>query len=95
MFPHAEAGYGKTTLLAEFSRRTRLRTLWYRMDEEDRNWVSVLSYLLAAAVVMIPNRVPNNSMLETRAPGLSPKKIRKMFPGEIANIPPKGPPVFS
>ena len=24
----ADAGYGKTTLLADFSRRTRLRTLW-------------------------------------------------------------------
>ena len=29
----ADAGYGKTTLLADFSRRTRLRTLWYRLDE--------------------------------------------------------------
>ena len=28
----ADAGYGKTTLLADFSRRTRLRTLWYRLD---------------------------------------------------------------
>ena len=28
----ADAGYGKTTLLADFSRRTRMRTLWYRLD---------------------------------------------------------------
>ena len=28
VFVIAEAGYGKTTLLADFSRRTRLRTLW-------------------------------------------------------------------
>ena len=28
----AEAGYGKTTLLADFAARTRLRTLWYRLD---------------------------------------------------------------
>src|SRR5262245_35833819 len=34
----AEAGYGKTTLLADFSRRTRLRTLWYRLDRSDRDW---------------------------------------------------------
>jgi hypothetical protein len=33
----AEAGYGKTTLLADFSRRTRLRSTWYRLDEEDRD----------------------------------------------------------
>jgi len=28
----AEAGYGKTTLLADFTRRTRVRVLWYRLD---------------------------------------------------------------
>ncbi|MEX2010794.1 MAG: AAA family ATPase, partial [Chloroflexota bacterium] len=44
----AEAGYGKTTLLADFSRRTRLRTLWYRLDAEDRSWIAFLSYLVAA-----------------------------------------------
>src|SRR4051812_696831 len=48
VFVIADAGYGKTTLLADFSRRTRLRTLWYRMDEEDRDWVTFLSYLVAA-----------------------------------------------
>ncbi|HLY14714.1 MAG TPA: BTAD domain-containing putative transcriptional regulator [Candidatus Limnocylindrales bacterium] len=44
----AEAGYGKTTLLADFSRRTRRRVLWYRIDENDRNWVSLVRYLVAA-----------------------------------------------
>ena len=44
----ADAGYGKTTLLADFSRRTRLRTIWYRLDEDDRDWVAFLSHLVAA-----------------------------------------------
>ena len=44
----AEAGYGKTTLLSDFSRRTRRRTVWYRLDDEDRNWVAFLSYMVAA-----------------------------------------------
>lgn len=35
----AEAGYGKTTLLADFARHSRRPTMWYRLDEEDRNWV--------------------------------------------------------
>src|SRR6476646_5284221 len=36
----ADAGYGKTTLLADFSRRTRVRTLWYRHEDDDRDWMS-------------------------------------------------------
>jgi DNA-binding SARP family transcriptional activator len=44
----AEAGYGKTTLLADFTRRTRLRTIWYRLDETDQDWVTVLHHLVAA-----------------------------------------------
>jgi ATP/maltotriose-dependent transcriptional regulator MalT/DNA-binding SARP family transcriptional activator len=44
----AEAGYGKTTLLADFSRRSRLRMLWYRLDAEDGNWIAFLSHLVAA-----------------------------------------------
>jgi DNA-binding SARP family transcriptional activator len=44
----ADAGYGKTTLLADFSRRTRMRTLWYRLDHDDRDWVTILHHLVAA-----------------------------------------------
>ena len=44
----ADAGYGKTTLLADFSRRTRVRTLWYRLDDDDRDWMSFLRHLVAA-----------------------------------------------
>lgn len=50
----AEAGYGKTTLLADFSRRTRRRVLWYRIDENDRSWVSVVRYLVAAGQEVDP-----------------------------------------
>src|SRR5690242_1610 len=44
----ADAGYGKTTLLADFARRTRMRTLWYRLDPDDRDWVTILHHLIAA-----------------------------------------------
>ena len=50
----ADAGYGKTTLLADFSRRTRLRMLWYRLDEDDRDWVGFLSHLIAAGREFVP-----------------------------------------
>jgi LuxR family maltose regulon positive regulatory protein len=70
VFVIADAGYGKTTLLADFSRRTRLRTLWYRMDGEDRNWVAFLSYLLAAGRVHDPDFGPRTAaLLQNTGPG--------------------------
>jgi len=51
----AEAGYGKTTLLADFARRTRRRVLWYRIDENDRSWVSLVRYLVAAGQEVDPS----------------------------------------
>ena len=45
----AEAGYGKTTLLADFARVSGIRTLWYRLDANDADVVDWVSYLLAAA----------------------------------------------
>src|SRR3954447_14109385 len=70
VFVIADAGYGKTTLLADFSRRTRLRTLWYRMDEEDRDWVTFLSYLVAAGREHDPKFAPRtHAMLQDTGPG--------------------------
>lgn len=54
----ADAGYGKTTLLADFSRRTRMRTLWYRLDHEDRDWTSLLHHLVAAGREHDPGFAP-------------------------------------
>ena len=70
VFVIADAGYGKTTLLADFTRRTRLRTLWYRMDDEDRNWVACLSYLVAAGRVHDPAFAPRTAaLLQDTGPG--------------------------
>ena len=70
VFVIADAGYGKTTLLADFSRRTRLRTLWYRMDREDRNWVALLSCLVAAGRVHDPDFAPRTAaLLQDTGPG--------------------------
>ncbi len=65
----ADAGYGKTTLLADFSRRTRLRTLWYRLDEDDRDWVSLLSHLVAAGREHDPTFASGTAELLSELPG--------------------------
>lgn len=51
----AEAGYGKTTLLADFTRRTRIRVLWFRLDRGDRDWVGFIAYLVAAVRIHVPD----------------------------------------
>jgi LuxR family maltose regulon positive regulatory protein len=66
----ADAGYGKTTLLADFAQRTRLRTLWYRLDEDDRDWIAFLNYLVAAGREHDPRFAPTTaSMLEDMSIG--------------------------
>lgn len=66
----ADAGYGKTTLLADFSRRTRVRTLWYRLDDDDRDWMSFLSHLVAAGREHDPAFAPRTTaMLGDQAMG--------------------------
>jgi ATP/maltotriose-dependent transcriptional regulator MalT/DNA-binding SARP family transcriptional activator len=63
VFVIAEAGYGKTTLLADFSRRTRTRMLWYRLDEEDRDPVAVLNYLVASGRELEPGFAPTTAAM--------------------------------
>ena len=90
VFVIAEAGYGKTTLLADFSRRTRLRTLWYRMDEEDRNWVTFMSYLVAAGREHDPDFAPRAYALlqDTRPGGPHRDEAVAMFLRELPDIAP-------
>ena len=44
----AEAGYGKTTLLADFARRSSVNCLWVRLDATDGDWIAFINYLIAA-----------------------------------------------
>lgn len=51
----AEAGYGKTTLLADYAQRTQTRCLWYRLETSDRDWVTFINYLIAAVREVEPS----------------------------------------
>ncbi len=50
----AEAGFGKTTLVADFARRSRLRTFWYRLDDGDTDGLVFLRYLIASCQSVDP-----------------------------------------
>ena len=59
----ADPGHGKTTLLADWSRRTRVRALWYRLDETDRDWVVFVHHIVAAGREIDPSFAPNTASL--------------------------------
>ena len=88
----ADAGYGKTTLLADFARRTRLRTLWYRLDDDDLDWTSILHHLVAAGREHDPGFAPATlSMLaETGIGGPSREAVLDVFIRELPTIAPNG-----
>ncbi len=88
----ADAGYGKTTLLADFSRRTRLRTLWYRLDEDDRDWISVLNHLVAAGREADPAFAPSTASLlaDTSLTGPTRDAVIDVFMRELQGIAPHG-----
>jgi LuxR family maltose regulon positive regulatory protein len=85
----AEAGYGKTTLLADFSRRTRVRVLWFRLDRGDRDWVGFIAYLVAAVRVHVPDFGPSTSALlrETATASPSLDTVLDTFLRELGGLP--------
>jgi LuxR family maltose regulon positive regulatory protein len=85
----AEAGYGKTTLLADFSRRTRVRTLWFRLDHGDRDWVGFIAYLVAAVRIHVPGFGPaTDSLLRETASSAPPRDVvLDTFLRELGDLP--------
>lgn len=81
----AEAGYGKTTLLADWARRTSLRTAWYRLDDGDRDWITFLRYLVAAGRACEPTFAPITADLisDISAAGLTMEAIVDVFIREL------------
>lgn len=72
----AEAGYGKTTLLADFSARSPDRMLWFKLDSTDADCVTWANYLVAAAREVEPTFGQGTmSLLSQMATGGPPKTV--------------------
>ena len=84
----AEAGYGKTTLLADFSRRTRVRTAWYRLDRGDRDWLGFIAHLVAAFRVHQPDFGPvTQSMIHDATVGTTNRDmVLEAFVRELGSL---------
>jgi ATP/maltotriose-dependent transcriptional regulator MalT/DNA-binding SARP family transcriptional activator len=85
----AEAGYGKTTLLADFTRRTRLRVLWFRLDRGDRDWTGFIAHLVAAMRIHVPDFAPSTRGLlrETATSAPSLETVFETFLRELSALP--------
>lgn len=68
----AEAGYGKTTLLADFASRSGQRTLWYRLDSTDADAITWANYLVAAGREVKPDFGNATMALLAQIPGGGP-----------------------
>ena len=54
----APAGYGKTSLIAEWAKQSKKKVIWYTMSETD-SFVGINVYLIAAIREVIPNFAPD------------------------------------
>jgi ATP/maltotriose-dependent transcriptional regulator MalT/DNA-binding SARP family transcriptional activator len=84
----SEAGYGKTTLLADFSRHTVVRCVWYKLDPTDRNWISFVTYLVAAVREAIPDFGQRVLRSLHPTPGVTPQRdaVVEMLSAEFARL---------
>jgi len=67
----APAGFGKTTLLADWLKTTSLPAAWLSLDEDDNDFARFLSYLTAALQGLDPSLDDTAlDLLQTPQPGL-------------------------
>jgi ATP/maltotriose-dependent transcriptional regulator MalT/DNA-binding SARP family transcriptional activator len=86
VFVVAEAGYGKTTLLADFSRHTRVRCLWFKLDGPDGDWMTFLHYLVAAGREARPDFAPLTSELLGQTGESIKEAAIQAFASELAQL---------
>ncbi len=82
----AEAGFGKTTLLADWARRTTRLTAWYRLEPDDRDWLTFSRHLVASGRELDPEFAPETySLIMQLGPGgPSAEEIRSSLASEFA-----------
>ena len=62
----AEAGFGKTTLLADWARHTKRLIAWYRLEPDDRDWLTFIRHLVGGGRELDPDFAPETYALLTQ-----------------------------
>ena len=81
----AEAGFGKTTLVADYLRRSQLRTFWYRLDDEETDGLVFLRYLVAACRA-VDSRLLARSAALLSEPSVAPVRQEEVLETVLAEI---------
>ncbi|MBA4367136.1 MAG: hypothetical protein C0403_05795 [Desulfobacterium sp.] len=50
----AGAGFGKTTLISEAGKALQLKSAWYRLEKSDNDFITLLTYIIAAIQTQYP-----------------------------------------
>ena len=84
----AEAGFGKTTLLADWAGITRRNTAWYRLEPDDRDWLTFIRHLVAGGRELDPEFAQDTlRMLLSLGPGgATPKDLAVSISREMAEF---------
>ncbi len=90
----APAGYGKTTLLADFINASSLPFAWYTLDAQDSDPTVFLTYLIEALRCM--RRAPESltraigqtaqSLLDSAEANVSPQRVLTVLVNELAEV---------
>ena len=71
----APAGYGKTSLIAEWAKQSKKKVIWYTMSETD-NFIGINVYLIAAIREVIPNFAPDLETLSKEKASTNSSKVK-------------------
>ncbi|MHB9074659.1 MAG: BTAD domain-containing putative transcriptional regulator [Desulfobaccales bacterium] len=84
----ASAGYGKTTLVAQAKSLWNSKTIWYRLEESDRDLSTFISYLVAGLRKYHPEfgMATLKYLRETRDVDIELRPVLNIFMSEIEDI---------
>ena len=83
----APAGYGKTTLLAQWLDQTPYQEAWLSLDENDNSLIEFLSYFVAAVQTFFPNGLSTTHSLLATAQTPPVNHLTTTLINELTDLP--------